>query len=500
MAEVEDFVYDSLPQSPGTTSHAIRLLRIHDGPPDTQLRCSLETYSYDACPAYWALSYTWGPEAPSHMILVNDKRFHVRQNLFDFLKSFRSPYNVEFHLWIDQLCINQDNVPERSSQVRRMGEYYSRAICVLTWLGVGTEVELAAMAQVQSIDPAKVPPPKRQQPLSIDLLRGYRSIIANSYFERLWVVQEMARAQDILIMMGKEGYGAETTSWRHFNIAFMQLAFEDTIGSTTAVTAQQEIMLRQEIRDHKILFQLLEVKKYQAAIDIFELIEAFSDFKCADPRDKLFALRDIGHLRKHLFTIDYSKNVHQVYQDFLISCLKSGDTMTSRQFDILSSLARAMGLQVDIQPVPKEAASDSTSHIAQETSRSNTLAPTQVRAQDLEMLKESMEYVAAEDIRIFGPRYDKETGFHVSPFSKKHVQGRIPTIFRVPVSVDLAEMTKMAHENLAQRLGKDREALFGGAEGSEASYDPVPDGYYTITMLSGDVSHWGLPALDTDGN
>jgi hypothetical protein len=382
-----------------------------------------------------------------------------------------------------------------------MGEYYSRAICVLTWLGVGTEVELAAMAQIQSMDPAKVPPPKRQQPLSINLLRGYRSIIANPYFERLWVVQEMARARDILVMMGKEeDDGAETTSWRHFNIAFMQLAFEDTVGSTTAVTAQQEIMLRQEIRDHKILFQLLEVKKYQEAIDIFELIEAFSDFKCADPRDKLFALQDIGHLREHLFAIDYSKNVHQVYQDFLVACLKSGGTMASRQFDILSNLARAMGLQVEIQSLPKQIKSDSASRIAQATSRSDGPLPTQVRAQNLEMLRESMDYVADEDIRIFGPRYDKETGQHVSPFSKTHVQGRIPTIFRVPTSVNLEEMTKMAHQSLAQRLGKDQEAFSELVEENKTSHDTVSDGYYTIKILSGDVSHWGLPALDSDDN
>ncbi|KAF2025543.1 heterokaryon incompatibility, partial [Setomelanomma holmii] len=158
------------------------------------MKCSLETYNYNTCPDYWALSYTWGPETPSHVILVNGRRFCVRQNLFNFMKSFRSPYNNHFYLWIDQVCINQEDIPERNSQVRCMGQYYSRAVCVLTWLGIGTELELAAMARIQQVDIVNVPPAKYQEPNSLDHLRGYRSIIANHYFERLWVVQEMARA------------------------------------------------------------------------------------------------------------------------------------------------------------------------------------------------------------------------------------------------------------------------------------------------------------------
>lgn len=504
--ESQEFVYDTLPPSSREpASHAIRLLRVHssdanwkDTDTHQPIRCSLETFPFDTCRDYWALSYTWGPETgPSHLILVNGQRFRVRQNLFDFLTAFRAPSNDDFYLWIDQICINQGNIPERNSQVRRMGQYYDRAAGVITWLGVGTELELAAMARVKQVDVDNTPPSACKEPMTLNLLRGYRSIIANSYFERVWIVQEMARAKYILVMLGtKETPTPVTTSWRHFNFAFVQLLFERTIISTTSAAAQQELALRQEIRDRSgFLLQLLEVKKHQDATDIFELVEAFSEHKCADPRDKLYALQDIGHLPKQLFTIDYSKSKHQVYLDFLATCLKSaesGHTLSERQFDTLLRLGRAMGIQVEVQVGP---ADDNAEDVQAEAADLVLLLK-----ESLTKLRESINYVGNRDVLIFGPRYDKKTGHRVSPLSKEAVRGRIPTTFRVPASVNLADISRMAKQDLSRRIGAGihAESLAADAGGADTVGEPsTSDGYTTIVCLSGDISYWGLPPLDT---
>lgn len=180
-----------------------------------------------------------------------------------------------------------------------MGQYYARATKVITWLGIGTELELVAMARIKQVDINNAPPAEHKEPMTLNQLRGYRSIIANSYFERLWIVQEMARAKETLVMLGAETLTPVTTSWRHFNWAFVQLVFERIITSETSQAAQQESALRQEIRNRsRILFRLLEMKKRQNSTDIFELIEAFSKLDYADPRDKLYALRDTGHLQQ----------------------------------------------------------------------------------------------------------------------------------------------------------------------------------------------------------
>jgi len=39
-------------------------------------------------------------------------------------------------LWIDAICINQEDVDEKSHQVAMMGDLYSRCLTVYIWLGV----------------------------------------------------------------------------------------------------------------------------------------------------------------------------------------------------------------------------------------------------------------------------------------------------------------------------------------------------------------------------
>lgn len=160
-----------------------------------------------------------------------------------------------------------------------------------------------------------------------------------------------------------------------------------------------------------------------------------------------------------------------------------------------------MGLQVEIQKVPPEDESEFVSHGMQENGGRDSATSLQARAEDIEMFKKSIEYVANEEVRIFGPQYDEETGQRVSPFSEKYFRGHFPTVFRVLASVDLEDITKMAKQDLDKRLGLDQKALQQADKEKGAdtvAKGPAPDGYQTITMLSGDIRHWGLPPLDSD--
>ncbi|KPI37153.1 uncharacterized protein AB675_3724 [Cyphellophora attinorum] len=85
---------------------------------------------------YTALSYTWAEDEPSHKIIVNDSLFSISQNLYGFLLEWRSSRDGPALLWIDAVCINQEDLEERASQVRYMQQLFRGARNVIAWLGL----------------------------------------------------------------------------------------------------------------------------------------------------------------------------------------------------------------------------------------------------------------------------------------------------------------------------------------------------------------------------
>lgn len=95
-----------------------------------------------------ALSYCWGSAKDPQTVMIRNGKdsmnilapvtMSVNRNLYSALKKLR--HRQESHLlWIDLLCIKQNDLPERAQQVELMGEIYSSAHRVYVWLGEGTQ-------------------------------------------------------------------------------------------------------------------------------------------------------------------------------------------------------------------------------------------------------------------------------------------------------------------------------------------------------------------------
>ena len=110
--------------------------------------CWIQHFSLDNAPPYRALSYAWG-DMETKPIYLNDQKVLVRKNLWQALWYIR-PINSGVPnsnigenvtaenttwIWIDALCIDQQNNSERNHQVRVMGKIYEMAVEVLVWLG-----------------------------------------------------------------------------------------------------------------------------------------------------------------------------------------------------------------------------------------------------------------------------------------------------------------------------------------------------------------------------
>ena len=220
------------PYTPLSRPNSIRLLNIDPAAdPASPLVCTLEEidlHAQDATyRAFSALSYRWGPPEPSRSITLNGEPVSVRQNLHDFLLVARR--KACCHLWIDALCINQSDGPEKAGQLSMMGTIYSLASRVLVWLGRLSFEEVHALWEVydfveevplvaneyarnESEESDKIwAAERRRKELRMRLVEGvYRpdlevmftkttvrglvKLLQNEYWTRKWILQELLLA------------------------------------------------------------------------------------------------------------------------------------------------------------------------------------------------------------------------------------------------------------------------------------------------------------------
>lgn len=116
----------------------IRLLTIHE-PKNEPFELSLKHYPYNAALEYDALSYAWNPSdetnGPTQVhVQCNANSFELSSNLNEAIKSLAT-LKVSRPIWIDYLCIDQENIEEKEWQLPLMGQCYSWAKMVWIWLG-----------------------------------------------------------------------------------------------------------------------------------------------------------------------------------------------------------------------------------------------------------------------------------------------------------------------------------------------------------------------------
>jgi len=126
-----DVLYHKLP-----TPISFRLLEIVKVFP--YLSCKLRTVSLAEFTSYHALSYCWGSPNRNVTLRCNGFKLKISSNLAKGLKRLHE-YAVKAHLtsfWIDQICVNQEDIAERTQQVRLMRSIYQRSTHTIIWLPV----------------------------------------------------------------------------------------------------------------------------------------------------------------------------------------------------------------------------------------------------------------------------------------------------------------------------------------------------------------------------
>jgi hypothetical protein len=125
----------SLPPYASTLkAQEIRVVLLSPGQWDDEIACRLINSSLESPLEYEALSYVWVQEPGHRCIRLNGSMHQITTNLFLALRRLRKAIDVRY-IWIDVLCINQDNGEERNHQVALMGSIYGSCTRALLWLG-----------------------------------------------------------------------------------------------------------------------------------------------------------------------------------------------------------------------------------------------------------------------------------------------------------------------------------------------------------------------------
>ena len=215
----------TLPYRYGPLLHAdsIRLLVLHAIPgEDDDVFCTIQPARLnDPDLEYEAVSYTWGDPADPRKIRFkgSTRTLSVTRNCHNALRRLRYQHDDRL-LWIDAICINQEDLIERSRQVRIMHRIFSQAVNVAVYLGehdAGSRIlfrELVSVDEVLTIN-GKEPILKRSLPDS----RVYDELdifYSRRWFERVWVIQEVAAKPHITLTCGCSTVSLEALMGLHF--------------------------------------------------------------------------------------------------------------------------------------------------------------------------------------------------------------------------------------------------------------------------------------------
>lgn len=307
----------------------IRLLYLLPGPFSSPIRVILESTPFppDAPPDFEALSYTWGSAENPIDIFVGSSGCYtlaVTQNLAEALPYLRLEDRTRT-LWIDAICVNQSDMAERTSQVKRMADIYSKATRVIVWLGPASEdssmaidffnticSETAVDLQTYSFRPtsadtwwadANVPVPLDQaQSNSIS------SLLSRPWFERLWIWQEVRLPSGDTI----GNCGNQTIPWSFMCQAIFYLL------RINFSHANHDLKMRVNS-----VIQLCNRRSY-GYVPFSALLNDTKYCKCSDPRDHIFALSSLLGPSKSIAGIEanYSKTVSEIYKNAALYILR----------------------------------------------------------------------------------------------------------------------------------------------------------------------------------
>jgi hypothetical protein len=248
-------------------------------------------------PTYDALSYEWGDASQLKALQLNGSRILVRENLWDALDSLRDEKYPKA-LWVDFLCIDQNNIAEKNKQVPLMAFIFRRAQQAIIWLGSHQqpvdEQHEKKLGYTKNVDQ------RAKHAAEIELEYFMHRLVHEEYWKRAWIIQEVGMASKITV-----NYGSGSMEWKDF-IKLLNWYREQNPNDA----ATQAILKLDNMRRSK--FSQTE------SFSLQNLVDEFRDAFCELPHDKVYAFIGLANdTIDNEIPVNYQQSESEVYYDIM---------------------------------------------------------------------------------------------------------------------------------------------------------------------------------------
>lgn len=242
-------------------------------------------------------------------------------------------------IWADAICINQDDVTEKSGQVAIMDRIYSGAMYVLAWLGppddrsdTGIDVLKILSTHLETFKQSTIEPfsgkdkdkyAEAEIPyISTQDWASLASIYQRQWFRRAWIVQEAVLPDVVVVYIGGKALtwddlGQVAEAIRHnekklgSSISSQFIPIDEPavsiVWNMTEVSILRNFKNAASKRDDK-------AKEYESQFTMKNLVYNFWTFGSSDPRDKIFAFYGLMNLfAEERQKTDYGSSLAIVY-------------------------------------------------------------------------------------------------------------------------------------------------------------------------------------------
>ncbi|CAG9985131.1 unnamed protein product [Clonostachys byssicola] len=319
-------VFNTYVHKPLSAPNAIRLIKLNPSvDSDSQLTCQIfEHQLSEKHVEYSAVSYTWGAQKLYQSLEIrsddNDVSYLRTTAVVDaLLRQFRAPTKPRY-LWIDAICLNQNDETEKSAQVPMMGEVFQDAKAVDIWLGPenNTIPNLFAFFRALSTIPGisrwktQLAMAKRvfliMRQFFFDVhtaLKDMMDFFNRPWFLRRWVIQEVCLARHPVVHCGNQSIPFRT-------VHLAAVRFQRTDMSDYAIK------------------MVASLDSQTIHLSILELLWHFHQSDCLEKKDRIAALWSLVNPNQR-FELNYNRLWTEIYHELACFLYQLNDNHISLQ-------------------------------------------------------------------------------------------------------------------------------------------------------------------------